>query len=54
MFIKYSAFNIDTFPFKLIFAGGVKLLIGDFLKEKDGVQLSIDIQSGRGSLDFIF
>lgn len=55
LFIKYNPFGDNYFfPFKLIFAGGVKFPTGDFLTEKDGVQLPIDIQPGTGSLDYIF
>lgn len=55
LFIKHSPFNnVFTSPIELIFAGGIKFPTGDFLTEKDGVQLPIDIQPGTGSLDFIF
>lgn len=54
LFFKYSPLNDKySFPITLVFAGGLKFPTGDFLTEKDGVQLPIDIQPGTGSFDYI-
>lgn len=55
LFIKYSPLcNVFTSLIESIFAGGIKFPTGNFLTEKNGVQLPIDIQPGTGSLEFIF